>query len=95
MMCRCGLLACKSLNCITPRIILFLNCIVVTFTPRATSWGRGGKLRGGEREEVRGFGIRWLWRRWWRGPWVEATLVVLALFFGLRQASQEFIYFAF
>jgi alginate O-acetyltransferase complex protein AlgI len=41
------------------------------------------------------FGIRWLWRRWWRGPWVEATLVVLALFFGLRQASQEFIYFAF
>ena len=41
------------------------------------------------------FGIRWMWRRGWCGPWVEALLVVLSLYFGLRQASQEFIYFAF
>lgn len=41
------------------------------------------------------FGVRWLWRRAWRGPWVEAVLIAVSLFFGLRQASQEFIYFAF
>ena len=41
------------------------------------------------------YGVRWLWRRAWRGPWVEAVLIAVSLFFGLRQASQEFIYFAF
>jgi len=41
------------------------------------------------------YGIRWMWRGLWRGPWVEAAMLATALFFGLRQASQEFIYFAF
>ena len=41
------------------------------------------------------FGVRWIWRGVWRGPWVEAALLLMALYFGLRQASQDFIYFAF
>ena len=31
----------------------------------------------------------------WRGTWLEALMLLLALVFGTRHAAQEFIYFAF
>jgi D-alanyl-lipoteichoic acid acyltransferase DltB (MBOAT superfamily) len=41
------------------------------------------------------YGIRWMWRRLFRGPWVEAVLVIVTLMFSLRNEASTFIYFAF
>ena len=41
------------------------------------------------------YGIRWMWRRLFRGPWVEAALVLVTLVFSVRNVASEFIYFTF
>jgi len=41
------------------------------------------------------YGIRWMWRKTFRGPWVEALLVLITLMFSLRNEASTFIYFAF